>query len=71
MDVTATIRQLIAALLEGDRDEVLNMTENLNEWLARGGYLSTQAEILEVIQVEVAYAGRYPLQPSVNHDHNS
>lgn len=63
MDPLATTRELISALLSGDRDEVIDMTEYLNEWLKKGGYLPTQAEILEAIQIEVAYVGRYPLQP--------
>jgi hypothetical protein len=66
MDPLATTRSLVSALLSGDRDEVIDMTEYLNEWLVRGGHLPTQAEMFEAIQTEMSYAAMRQLDLEIN-----
>lgn len=66
MDPLATTRSLISALLGGDHQEVIDMTEYLNEWLVKGGYLPTQTEMFEVIQTEMSYAAIRQLDLEIN-----
>ena len=49
MDVTTTIRQLIAALLEGDRSDALELMEALASWLEKDGFIPSEKEILEIL----------------------
>ena len=46
MDVNTTIGQLIAALLEGDRTDALELTEALASWLDKGGFIPDQQTLV-------------------------
>ena len=50
MDVTVTIRQLIAALLEGDRTDALELTEVLASWLDKGGFIPESSAIVSTLE---------------------
>lgn len=50
MDVNTTIRQLIAALLEGDRADASYLAEALASWLNRDGYIPSQQEIISTLE---------------------
>ena len=50
MDVTVTIRQLVAALLEGDRADALELTEALASWLDKGGFIPESSEIVSTLE---------------------
>jgi hypothetical protein len=50
MDVTTTIRQLIAALLEGDRTDALELTEALDSWLDKGGFIPETSAIVSTLE---------------------
>lgn len=50
MDVTVTIRQLIAALLEGDRADALELTEALASWLDKGGFIPESSAIISTLK---------------------
>lgn len=50
MDVNTTIRQLIAALLEGDRSDASCLAEDLVCWLDKGGYFPSRREIILILE---------------------
>jgi replication-associated recombination protein RarA len=50
MDVTTTIRQLIAALLEGDRRDALTLTEALASWLEKDGFIPESSAIILTLE---------------------
>ena len=50
MDVTVTIRQLIAALLEGDRTDALELTEVLASWLDSDGFMPDPIVVTATLQ---------------------
>jgi hypothetical protein len=50
MDVTTTIRRLIAALLRGDRTDALELTEALDSWLDKGGFIPETSAIVSTLE---------------------
>lgn len=43
MDPNATLRMMVRAMAEGDRDEALDAMDNLRDWLMAGGFLPERA----------------------------
>ena len=43
MDPDATLRRMVRAMAEGDRDEALDAMDDLRGWLMAGGFLPERA----------------------------
>lgn len=50
MDIKVTIRQLIAALLEGDRTDALELAEALASWLDKDGFIPKSSAIVSMLE---------------------
>ena len=50
MDINANIRELIIALLDGDRCDAIELAQALASWLDKGGFIPESSAIVSTLE---------------------
>lgn len=55
MDPSATLTLMLEALVEGNREEFLEASENLTEWVKKGGFMPGLAGVAPAVGSGTAF----------------